>query len=364
MKKLILLCLSLVLCFTMVGCSSKTDEPVADAGEETAKGKIVFIATQLGDLSFNDNGWEGVQAVGEKYGYETNVVESGMDSSKYENMFLELCDQDYDYIVAQNGNGWGDVVLKYAADYPEKKFIIFDCSTKAEVTNENVVCIAFKANEGSYLAGYVAAAMSKTGKIAAGANRNNPGPNDFMAGFITGAVDCNPDIKISIAYNSVPGDAAAMGDIATALFNQDVDVMFSVAGSAGLGIFQAAQTAGALAIGCDSDQYLTYSNSETPELASVIMTSMMKKIGDSLITTFDRIEDGSIEWGTLEVLGIAEGAVGLAVNDNFNALIPAELQTEVEDLIAKISAGEITIPSYFDYADDADFRALVDSVAF
>ena len=86
--------------------------------EESAKegGKIVFIATQLGDMSFNDNGWAGVQEIGDKYGYEVSVIETGMDSSKYENMFLDICDSDADYIIAQSGNGWGDIVFKYAPE--------------------------------------------------------------------------------------------------------------------------------------------------------------------------------------------------------------------------------------------------------
>lgn len=344
------------------GKQEENKEPVTTGAAGNSE-KITFIATQLGDMSFNDNGWEGVQEIGRKYGYIVNVVETGMDSSKYENMFLDICDSDADYIIAQSGNGWGDIVFKYAPDYPQKHFVVFDASTTAEVTADNVVCVAYRANEGSYLVGYVCAAMSKTGMIAAGANRDNPAINDFFTGFINGALEYNKDIKVSLAYNSTPGDAAAMGEIATALYNSGVDVMFSVAGAAGLGIFQAAIDQGKLAVGVDSDQYITYSNSEYPELAEVIMTSMVKNIGSSLIAIFDKINDGSIQWGTLDIQGIAEGGVALADNENYQAIVSEEIRSQITELEGNVTSGAIKVPSYYDFAEDAEFRALVQSVA-
>lgn len=379
MKKLIAMMMALLMVLGMfAGCAGQTapesntqpkntekqDQVQTPENTEAANGeKITFIATQLGDMSFNDNGWEGVQEIGRKYGYTVNVVETGMDSSKYENMFLDICDSDADYIIAQSGNGWGDIVFKYAPEYPQKHFVVFDASTTAEVTADNVVCVAYRANEGSYLVGYVCAAMSQSGMIAAGANRDNPAINDFFTGFINGALEYNKDIKVSLAYNSTPGDAAAMGEIATALYNSGVDVMFSVAGAAGLGIFQAAIDQDKLAVGVDSDQYITYSNSEYPELAEVIMTSMVKNIGDSLIAIFDKINDGSIQWGTLDIQGIAEGGVALADNENYQAIVPEEIRAQIAELEEKVTGGEIQVPSYYDFAEDAEFRTLVQSVA-
>lgn len=380
-KMTALLTAAAIVCVSLSGCASGKEEKVqetkaaesktveskeAKETKETGKesgGSIVFIATQLGDMSFNDNGWSGVQEIGEKYGYEVRVVETGMDSSKYENMFLDICDGDADYVIAQSGNGWGDIVFKHAPSYPQKKFIVFDASTAAEVPAENILCVAYRAYEGSYLSGIVCAAMSESGMIAAGANRDNPAINDFFTGFINGALAYNPDIKVSLAYNSTPGDAACMREIASSLYNSGVDVMFSVAGAAGLGIFQAAIDQDKLAVGVDSDQYLTYSNSEYPELAGVIMTSMVKNIGSSLITVFDEINDGTAKWGSLQILGIAEGGVGLADNENYQKLVPKEIQDAVAGFETKIKSGEIVVPSYYDFAEDSEFRELVQSVA-
>lgn len=375
-KNLLAVLMAALVCCGLAACSGNAEqaetsaqteaaaeEEAAEAEEENAGGEsIVFIATQLGDMSFNDNGWQGVQEIGEKYGYETRVVETGMDSSKYETMFLDICDSDVNYVIAQSGNGWGDIVFKYAADYPDKKFVVFDASTEAEVPSENIICVAYKANEGSYLTGIVCALMSESKMIAAGANRDNPAINDFFTGFITGAKEVEPDIKVSIAYNSVPGDAAVMKEIATSLYNSGVDVMFSVAGAAGLGIFQSAVEQDKLAVGVDSDQYLTYSNSESPELAEVIMTSMVKNIGGSLITVFDEINEGTAEWGTLRVLGIADGGVALADNENYQKLVPEDIRNTISEYEEKVKAGEITVPSYYDYEDDQEFRDLVASV--
>ena len=153
-----------------------------------------------------------------------------------------------------------------------------------------------------------------------------------------------------------------MKEIATSLYNSGVDVMFSVAGAAGLGIFQSAVEQDKLAVGVDSDQYLTYSNSESPELAEVIMTSMVKNIGGSLITVFDEINEGTAEWGTLRVLGIADGGVALADNENYQKLVPEDIRNTISEYEEKVKAGEITVPSYYDYEDDQEFRDLVASV--
>ncbi|MEA4911965.1 MAG: BMP family ABC transporter substrate-binding protein [Oscillospiraceae bacterium] len=355
----LLLVLTMILC-CFVACGTKTEEVAPEVQE--SKGKITYICQNLGDLSFNDNGWAGVNEVKEKYGYDIAVIEAGYDTSKNESILLDTADGDSNYIITPSNYGWSDLVFKYAKDYPDKYFIMFDVGVTTEVTDPNVACISYKQNEGSYLVGMVAAAMSTSGKIGACANRDVPIINDFFTGYIDGATTYNPDIKIALGYNTVAGDAAKMQEVASAMTDIGVDVIFNVGGAAGLGIFNSAIAHGTLAIGVDSDQYLTYSKSESPELADVIITSMLKNVGDSLVVVFDRIEDGTMKWGELTILGIQDGGVGIADNDYYKQMVPEDIRKTVAEYQEKVVKGEIVPKSYFDFADDSEFRDLAASV--
>lgn len=342
--------------------------PAAPAGSPTTapataeKGKITFICNNLGDLSFFDNAWQGCQDVGAKYGYKTAVIEAGMDPSKYESVLLDTADGDSQYIITSSNYGWSDLVMKYAADYPDTYFIVFDVKPDTLVESPNVCAISYKQNEGSYLVGIVAAAMSKTGKVGSCANRDIPIINDFMTGYIAGATAYNPATKVAISYNPVAGDAAKMQEIASAQNDIGIDVIFNVGGAAGLGIFKSAKEKGTLAIGVDSDQYVTFKSSEQPELADVIITSMLKNVGQSIINIFDRVESSNMVWGEVTLLGIAEGGIGLADNENYKKLVPEDVRAKIADYENKIRNGEIVPPSYFDFKDDAEFQTLKNSV--
>lgn len=366
MKKFTALFLAAVMAIGMLtGCgggggSSSGSGGGSSTGEK--KGKITFLCNQLGDLSFFDNAWKGCQDVGEKYGYETAVVEAGMDPSKYESILLDTADGDSKYIVTSSNYGWSDLVMKYASQYQDKYFIVFDVAPQTEVAADNICCISYKQNEGSYLVGMVAAAMSKTGKIGACANRDIPIINDFYTGYIDGATTYKEGTKVALGYNPVAGDAAKMQEIASAQNDIGVDVIFNVGGAAGLGIFKSAISHGTMAIGVDSDQYVSFKASEQPELADVIMTSMLKNVGASIVNIFDRIEDGSMKWGEVTKLGIKEGGVGLADNENYQKLVPEDVRAKIAEYEEKVVKGEIVPKSYFDFADDAAFQAYKNSV--
>lgn len=379
MKKLLSLILALTLAGSMLtGCASApassndtspanpaspTDSSsAAPAPVAAEKGKITFICNNLGDLSFFDNAWQGCQDIGAKYGYKTAVIEAGMDPSKYESVLLDTADGDSQYIITSSNYGWSDLVMKYAPEYPDTNFIVFDVKPDTLVEAPNVCAISYKQNEGSYLVGMVAAAMSKNNKVGACGNRDIPIINDFMTGYIAGATTYNPATKVAVSYNPVAGDAAKMQEIASAQNDIGVDVIFNVGGAAGLGIFKSAKEKGTLAIGVDSDQYVTFKSSEQPELADVIITSMLKNVGQSIINIFDRVEGGNMVWGEVTLLGIAEGGVGLSDNENYKKLVPEDVRLKIADFEGKIREGEIVPPSYFDFKDDAEFQELKNSV--
>lgn len=145
--------------------------------------------------------------------------------------------------------------------------------------------------------------------------------------------------------------------------DQNADVFYQVAGGSGTGLFEACVETGNWAIGVDSDQYAYYKDSENPELADVILTSMLKNVGDSLVAFFEQVEAGDDVWGKVNHLGLKDNAVGYVDNEFFQENVPQEVRDKMAESKEKIASGELEVQSYYDFADESEYQALLDSVA-
>jgi basic membrane protein A len=339
----------------------------AKQGSAGGKKGVVYFCLNLGDLSFNDSGWAGTQQAAAKYGYDPTVIELGKDTSTYESAFVDACDSGkYSVVVSQSNYGLADMCAKYAPQYPDLKFIAFDMSTSAKITNQNMFGIAYKQNEGSFLVGALAAALSKSGKVGTYIFNDVPVGNDFLAGYIDGARAMNPKVRVSYAYGGGNADAAKMQEVTSAMFDSGVDIIYGVFGSSNLGLFQevirrGGPKAGFYAIGVDSDQYTLYKNSQNALLADAIVTSMLKNVGDSIVWVFDQWEAGTLKWGTVTALGIKENGVGVADNSYYRGgVVPQKALSAVDEIRAKVVSGSQPVKSYFDFKDYTEFAAWRD----
>ena len=298
-------------------------------------------------------------------GWEVYTVETGDASKadKYEDYILDVLDQGYQYIVGSST--YMEIFARLAPDYPDVKFIGFDENWADEDLPENMTCIFYAQNEGSYLVGMLAAAMSETGVVGVDVGVENPVINDFVTGYINGVMDWNAangtDVKVVKAACGSWTDPATMKSLVLdQIRNNNGDVFYQVAGGSGDGLFEACVEQGKWAIGVDSDQYAAYIDSENPEKAEVILTSMLKEVGNSFISLFHDIEAGDDSmWGHTITLGVAEDSVGYVDNEFFQANVPEDVRTAMEEAKTKIAAGELTVKSYYDFADDTEFNAYV-----
>ena len=361
MKKFLSLLLVLVLAVFMIACGSKEASTTDDTEGGYADTKLVLMVSAFGDLSFMDAARKGVERLGD-LGFETQFVECGEDSSKYEAYVLDICDSDADYLIC--GATYQDYVEAAAPNYPDMRFILFDTAREIENPLPNIYYISYAQNEGSYLVGMIAAAMSQSGVISTIGGMQNPTICDFMTGYIDGAQAFNPDIKVVIGFMGNWTDTAMMQELFTTHYNTyKADVVFPLSGNAGVGAFEAAHKLGALAIGVDSDQYQLYSD-QGNEYAEVIITSMLKEVGNSIYASILRIfEDGEELFGTAEILGLSTGSVGYVDNDHFRSLVPAEVITKVEEAKEAIFSGEIKVKSYYDFASEDAFNEFANSIA-
>ncbi|HCV54618.1 MAG TPA: BMP family ABC transporter substrate-binding protein [Erysipelotrichaceae bacterium] len=375
MKKLVSILMTAAMSLSLAACggsSSGTDtsssgsSAAADSGE--SKGKIAYIVGALGDKSFSDSGEAGMQIL-KSEGWEEKTFELGDASKadKYEDGILDAIDQGYQYILGSST--YMEIMAKLAEEYPDVKFVGFDENWSDDQLPDNMTCIFYAQNEGSYLVGMLAAGMTKTGTVAVDVGVENPVINDFVTGFVNGVMDYNTahgtSVKVVKAAVDSWTDPAKMKEIVLdQARNNNADIFYQVAGGSGDGLFEACTELNDVwAIGVDSDQYAMYKDGENPEKADVILTSMLKEVGNSLVSIMHSIENGDDSmWGHTTHLGLAQDSVGIVDNDFYEANTPEDLRNEISEAADKIKSGELTVKSYFDFENDTEYNAYLANV--
>lgn len=342
-----------------------TQAPAEEGGGSLGAGKkaILIVNGNLGDLGFFDSANGGMQRLKNELGMDIQVIETGDDESKWESALADAAEEKTDYVIGVSPS-MVEPMQNIAPLYPEKKFLMMDNTVDFEGGDySNVYCATFKQNEGSFLAGAVAATMAKeTGKLGFVGGMDIPPINDFLVGYIEGALAVNPDIKVIATYPGDYYDPAKGKEHGIVLSNQGAEVMFAAAGPTGLGVIEAAVDAGKYIVGVDSDQSAGYAANGDEATANQIVTSMMKNVGDAIFRAIELDLKGELPMGTSESLGIAEGGVGLAKNDVYNKTLTDEEKKAIEDLEAKVVAGEIKVSTAIGMTTE-DLDKLRNSVA-
>ena len=184
--------------------------------------------------------------------------------------------------------------------------------------------------------------------------------NDFLIGYIEGAQYIDPTIKIAVSYIGSFDDSAKGKEMSLFQYSQGVDIGYNVAAQAGLGQLDAAKETKKYAIGVDNDQAAIFIDSD-PEKAKLITTSVLKRVDNSILRAIDLHMEGSAPYGKVEVLGFSEKCVGLADNDIYKEIVPAEIREEMIDLENKIINGEIKVSSAFGMSSE-EMNALRNNV--
>lgn len=320
----------------------------AAASKDGDKLKVVLlIPGNLGDKSFLDSANRGLELVRDQLGATTKVIEMGTDQTKWEPIYRDVVEQDWDLIISGNSTA-SEIFHAIAAEHPEKKFIDFD--TDFEDVPDNVYAMWYRVNDASFLAG-AAAALTTTSNLP-NANPEKiigflggldvPGINAFLVGYIEGAQYVVPDIKVITSYAGDFGDPAKGKELSLVQYNSGADVIFGAAGGTGLGIFDAAKEKKKYAIGVDSDQAEMVKGTD-PDKANLILTSSMKNIDQSILRAVKKYQDGTLEFGKRETLSFTEGAVGIAKNDIYNAAFTPEMKAKIEEIEKKLINKEIVV---------------------
>ncbi|GAA1515074.1 basic membrane protein A [Agromyces terreus] len=329
----------------LMGCQAAPEE----GGDAESSGCVRMVTNSGGleDRSFNQSSWEGLQQAEDELGVEARAIVSTGETDLAPN--VEQAVQSGCGLIVTVGWELADPTLAEAGANPDVSFAIVDESVDAP----NVKPVVFDTAQASYLAGYLAAGVTKTGVVATFGGGNQPPVTLFMDGFVDGVAKYNEvhgtAVK-ALGWSKASQDGAFTGDfedvnkgktLTSGFIDQGADVILPVAGQVGEGAAAAALEHGGVSIvWVDSDGYETLPAQYRP----VLLTSVLKNTQDAMVQIVGDVQDDAFTnepyVGTLENAGVE-----IAPYHDLASLVSPELDGEIEGLRESIISGEIVVES-------------------
>ena len=335
------------------GCGAAPEEEAESTGSAAAGADFLgCMVSDYGgwdDRSFNQSSFEGLTAAEENLGIEVSTAES-MSSTDFVPNVNEMVQQACDLTVTVGFN-LSDATKEAAEANPDLKFAIVDDNA---IKLDNVKPIIYDTAQAAFLAGYVAAGSTETGKVATFGGMNIPTVTIFMDGFADGVAYYNEQNDADVELlgwdkESQNGsfvesfDDTSAGKTTTENFlNEGADIIMPVAGPVGTGTVDAVLAANAggknaKVIWVDSDGVETLAQGQ-----DVVLTSVMKLMGNAVEEVFSTTVDG--EFDATPYIGTLENG-GVTLAPFHNGGVPQEVQDSVEDIKEQIISGDITVES-------------------
>lgn len=343
-KKGLVLLLALVMVLAVfTGCSKPAPAPTTPTPEatqaptEAPKASISFgMITDvggLGDKSFNDSAWAGMQKIGQELGVEPKVLQSAKQED-YESNLGNMA-QSVDVSVAV-GFLMEQAMASAADQYPDKKFGIID----TVVDKPNVMSVTFKENEGSFLVGVIAGLTTKSNTIGFVGGMETPLIQKFEVGFRAGVASVNPKAKVLVDYTGAFDNPDKGKEIALKQFKQKADVIYHASGACGIGVIQAADENNFWAIGVDQDQAKESKNNK-------VLCSMIKRVDTATYTIVKSVNDNAFKGGAANALALGLKEEGVGYSDN-GKNVTADVAAVADKYKAAIIDGTVTVPTTID----------------
>ena len=313
------------------------------------------------DHSFNESGKKGLDRVGKELGVKTIAVQSE-SSADYATNIYALIQQNCKLVIGVGFNIAADLTESAKAN-PDIQFALIDASfigaDGKPATLPNTKPLLFKTAEAAYLAGYAAAGTSRTGVVGTYGGKPLPTVQIFMDGFARGVSRYNEDTGASVqvrGWDTATGkggsfvgnfsDAAKGQAITEQFISQGADIVMPVAGPVGQGTLSTVKQRNAAGgansvIWVDSDGYTSTGD------GSIIMTSVVKEIGNSVFDTVKDASEGRFSAdpyiGTLKNQGVT-----VAPFHDFDSSVPESVKARIEELRTQISDGTLDVSTPYD----------------
>ena len=318
------------------------DQTEADTGDAVAS-IALLVNGELGDESFFDSANRGVQQAADELGVDVRVIETGYETASWEPALRSAAAGGEFDLILTGTFPMVSILETVATEFPEQQFVLYD----AVLDMDNVYSVTYAQNEGSFLAGALAALVTTSDELENATPDNLtvgwvggqdlPVINDFRVGYEAGVAYIDDGIEVLTSFAGDFGDPARGLELATTQFNQGADIVFQVAGGTGIGVIEAAANEGRYAIGVDSNQ-----NGLAP---GTVLTSMLKNVDVSLYRAIELYLENELPFGEAEALGIDEGGVGLAKDDLYEQYVPQSIRDRIDEVEDEVAQGNVEIPT-------------------
>ena len=345
------------------GTSSSSSSSSTSSGSTTAKflGCMVTDTGGIDDRSFNASSWAGMlAAAAANPNISVKYLQSSTQSDYIPNIntFLnEKCG-----IIVTVGFLMGPATEAAAKAHPSQKFAIVDCSYASECLTgpkePNIDQLVFNTVQDGFLGGYLAAGMTKTGKVATFGGEDFGTVTIYMDGFADGVQYYNSKhgTKVQVlGWNEKTQKGSFTGDftnqtkgqtLTQTFISEGADIIFPVAGNVGLGAAKAVQDADTSAGSQKVNLFWVDTDGCTsaPQYCKYFITSVTKGIVPAVKTAVTSAAGGTFSGGTY-VGTLANGGAVLSPYHDFASTIPAALQSELKTVEAGIESGSIATPT-------------------
>jgi len=327
--------------------SGSTSGAPASGAASSFKACMVTDTGGIDDHSFNTAAWAGMQKAQTDGKAAVSYVQSTTEnqySSNIASLITENCQ-----LVVTVGGLMADATTASSKSHTSQKFAIVDSASVAP----NIKGLEFNTAQGAFLGGYLAAGYSKSGKVATFGGLPIAPVTVYMDGFWEGVQYYNSKHGTHVqvlgwnettqqgSFSQSFTDQNAGKQITQGFLSQGADIVFPVAGGAGLGaLAEAQQSNGAMkGIWVDTDGFTA-----APQYQNVLITSVLKGISDAVTKAVEDSSTGTFN-ETAYVGTLANGGTGLAPYHDFEGKVPASLVAELATVKADIISGAITIKS-------------------
>jgi len=314
-------------------CGSAGASPAPNGVTSTLKVGVVTDIGQLEDKSFNEYSCRGVLDGTRAIGAPDPKVIVTKDVADYKQNIQQFVDQKFDVIVTV-GFLIGTETLAAAKANPSVQFFGVD-QFVADPAPANYQGLLFSEAQAGYLAGIVAATITKSGKIGAVGGRSDVPPVvSYIKGYQNGAKAIKSSVTVTVNYTedfNAPDKGEAS---AKTMIGQGVDVIFQVAGLTGAGALRAACNAKVYGIGVDVDQY-----NSLPDAKACIITSAEKHLQIATREAIKRFKDKGKQ-GSNFFNDATNGGIGYSPIRNLDP-VPAGLEDKLKQAVTDMASGKL-----------------------
>lgn len=284
----------------------------------------------VSDQSWNAGAYEGLMRIRDSLGADISHIQTTAPAEFEENFRLYGA-QGYD-LVFGHGFEFQDAAARVAPEFPGTVYI----TTSGNRAGDNVAGLVFNFEDAAYLAGVIAASLTRSNIIGVIGGTELPPVRSSFDAFEAGARTARPEPRVIRAYIGSWNDVNAGKEQAIAQIARGADVIFQNADAAGHGVFTAAREAGdVLVFGSNSNQ-----NSIAP---GVIVGSVVIDLPRALHAVAEEVKAGTFR-GRVINLGLRDSVVTLVLNPALETRIPARARQQVDSLMNLMADGRFTPP--------------------